>query len=474
MKFAAFDVETANADYSSICQIGFVEFDQGEIIDSWKTLVNPEAFFDPMNVSIHGISREDVIDAPTFDSIFPELKKRLEQNVVVHHMPFDRIAVERAAREYELDPPDVSWLDSAKVTRRTWEEFRNRGYGLKNVARFLGYEFEHHDALEDAKAAGEIVKAACETSGLSIEEWLVRVNGPLVLKEGGSAKSSYVNLSGNIEGSLYGETLVFTGSLSLVRSEAAEIAARLGCNVTNSVSKKTTILVVGLQDESRLAGYEKSSKHRKAEELIAKGSDIKILSELDFIEICNREGEVVSPKTIKPKSTGKKKEAKPRGERSITITLDDESLKKLGDDIEEMLEAVPEEVKEQWKRENQEHEALLASIKDCSPEKKKEIGRSISKEVSKLAQLAQDNSGNILAETVENAAENVEEVVFDLIKNKTDLRTVYEVLEDSASFLEDDMEHEWEGEAPRFCSEALSLLERLKLKVRESSMKEGS
>lgn len=156
----------------------------------------------------------------------------------------------------------------------------------------------------------------------------------------------------------------------------------------------------------------------------------------------------------------------------MTITLDDETLEKLGADLNEMLETVPEEVREQWKSDNQEHEALLASIGDCTPAKKKEIGRSISKEVSKLAQLAQDHSGNILAESLENAAENVEEVVFDFIKNKTDLRTVYEVLDDSASFLEDDMEHEWKGEAPPFCSEALNLLERLKLAIQRAAIQD--
>jgi DNA polymerase III subunit epsilon len=84
-------------------------------------------------------------------------------------------------------------------------------------------------------------------------------------------------------------TIVFTGALSLPRINAAKIAASLGCHVDNSVTKSTTILVVGTQDVIRLAGYEKSSKHRKAEDLIPKGFPIKILSEKDFIAMCNSE-----------------------------------------------------------------------------------------------------------------------------------------------------------------------------------------
>ena len=44
-------------------------------------------------------------------------------------------------------------------------------------------------------------------------------------------------------------------------------------------------MVVGDQDIRVLAGHDKSSKHRKAEELIAKGQKIRILKESDFTEL---------------------------------------------------------------------------------------------------------------------------------------------------------------------------------------------
>jgi len=57
------------------------------------------------------------------------------------------------------------------------------------------------------------------------------------------------------------------------------MAARVGCTVADGVTKKTTILVVGNQDARRLAGHEKSSKHRKAEALIQEGQAVRILTE---------------------------------------------------------------------------------------------------------------------------------------------------------------------------------------------------
>lgn len=88
---------------------------------------------------------------------------------------------------------------------------------------------------------------------------------------------------------------MFTGALEIVRREAAEIAARIGCQVAPNVNKRTTLLVVGDQDISRLAGHEKSSKHRKAEELIAKGVQIRIIQETDFRELVEVSGLKIAP-----------------------------------------------------------------------------------------------------------------------------------------------------------------------------------
>ena len=63
------------------------------------------------------------------------------------------------------------------------------------------------------------------------------------------------------------------------------MAAEAGCNVANYVSRKVTMLVVGIQDKSTLNGYEKSRKYRKAEDLIKQGVNIQILSECDFSEL---------------------------------------------------------------------------------------------------------------------------------------------------------------------------------------------
>lgn len=284
MKYFVIDVETANADLASICQVGLVTVETGSIIDEWSTLINPEDYFDGINIGIHGIHESDVRGAPTFQDIYSEFSSKTRGSIIASHTSFDRAAVARAAQKYRLSDAELTWIDSARMVRRAWpDRYAKRGYGLANVASDLGIEFKHHDALEDARATARIVIRACEETGLDIEAWLERVERPI--SDDGGSYSGAVNLEPNSDGSMFGEVIVFTGSLQLPRREAKSLAAEIGCQTANNVTKKTTLLVVGDQDISRLAGHAKSSKHRKAEDLIGKGQPIRILQESDFIEI---------------------------------------------------------------------------------------------------------------------------------------------------------------------------------------------
>ena len=276
--YTAVDVETANADLASICQIGVVTFDDAKPVSTWETFVNPDDFFDGWNVSIHGITKEDVADAPTFPEIYDKLQHLMADRIVVSHMPFDRLAVTRAAEKYGFTPFHCTWLDSARVVRRAWPQFSQSGYALANCTSRLGIAFRHHAAAEDARAAGELVALAIQQTGLTVGDWLIRVTQPIH----GAYPSQRISRKGNPDGPLAGQVIVFTGALTIPRARAADLAADAGSDVAAAVTKETTLLVVGEQDIRRLVGHKKSSKHRKAEALIKKGQPIRILGESDF------------------------------------------------------------------------------------------------------------------------------------------------------------------------------------------------
>jgi DNA polymerase-3 subunit epsilon len=292
MSFVAIDFETANPCLSSICQIGVVRFDNNSHSEIWHTLVNPEDQFDPANIRVHGITENTVKNAPKFPQAYEAVRDLLQDKVVVHYSPFDKTALTRAVNKHRLQMPECKWLDALRVARMSWPELES--HSLKAVAQVLGITFQHHSAYEDARAAGDILLQAIRHTGTALSGWLSQVQSPISSAERAShARRNYptedFTRQGNPDGPFAGETIVFTGSLQIPRREAADLAAELGCEVANSVTRKTTLLVVGDQDIRVLAGHKKSSKHRKAEGLIAEGQSIRILGESDFRDLIGRE-----------------------------------------------------------------------------------------------------------------------------------------------------------------------------------------
>ena len=90
------------------------------------------------------------------------------------------------------------------MVRRTFPEFTKKGYGLKNIAQQIGIEFNHHNACEDARAAGLIAWFCCKEKGISISEWQKLNKRPIHLTTNSKDIQELIK-NGNPEGELYGE-----------------------------------------------------------------------------------------------------------------------------------------------------------------------------------------------------------------------------------------------------------------------------
>ena len=177
--FVALDLETANSNAWAICQVGVAEFSGGALTGQWMTYVDPEERFNPDNVAVHGITAAAVRGWPRLPEVAGRLRETVEGRIVVSHSQFDRVALERAFDRHGIQRLSCSWLDSTLVARRAWEGFSKRGFGLENLCRHLGYRYQRHDALGDAKAAGVVVLAAIEQTGIELDRWLSQVEQPV-------------------------------------------------------------------------------------------------------------------------------------------------------------------------------------------------------------------------------------------------------------------------------------------------------
>ena len=168
LNFVAVDVETANSNVSSICQVGIAVVRSARITEVWTQLIDPHDFFDPYNIAVHGIDQNSVSGCPRFEEVCDRIAEHLGK-IVVSHTFFDRGAILKAFAECGKPLDYEIWIDSAQVARRAWpDKYAFGGYNLGNVARDLGIRFRHHDAGEDARAAAEVVLRAYKDAAFGI------------------------------------------------------------------------------------------------------------------------------------------------------------------------------------------------------------------------------------------------------------------------------------------------------------------
>jgi len=278
VRFIAIDVETANEDTSSICQIGIAAVGHDNKIVTLCFMVNPEADFADFNIELHGIDETTVAHEPNLPEVLETLRPLLERFPLVQHSNFDKQALDAACARYGIPPLSATWHDSVTIARRAWPELTgNGGHGLANLKIVLNLDFQHHDAEDDAKAAAQIVLRAEQLTAQGFDD--------LSQRKPKSSYPAHVKIEGNESGPLHGEIACITGKLTMSRIEAAAIAAEAGITIKASISAKVTLLVVGDQDLALLAGHSKSSKHRRAEEMIAKGHKIRIIGETEFMAL---------------------------------------------------------------------------------------------------------------------------------------------------------------------------------------------
>jgi DNA polymerase-3 subunit epsilon len=158
LNFAAIDFETANPRRDSACSVGVVRVERGRIVDRFESLIcPPDRWF--TFTDIHGLGWDDVKRAPTFRGLWPRLQELLGgvDFVAAHNAPFDRSVLEATCKRWHCPPPAVPFLCTLQLARRRWNL---RPAKLSDVARHLGLDLVHHNALSDAEACAGIVLRA--------------------------------------------------------------------------------------------------------------------------------------------------------------------------------------------------------------------------------------------------------------------------------------------------------------------------
>ena len=156
--FAAIDFETANNERTSVCSVGVVIVRDGEFVDSFYSLIQPEPnYYNYWNTLVHGITREDTENAPVFPYVWEKIEPLIEGlPLVAHNSQFDEGCLKAVFKVYQMDYPDYEFYDTLWASRRQFGDLLPN-HQLQTVAAACGYNLtHHHHALADAEACAAI------------------------------------------------------------------------------------------------------------------------------------------------------------------------------------------------------------------------------------------------------------------------------------------------------------------------------
>lgn len=256
--YVAMDTETTGLDPfdDGIVEIAGVKVIDGVIVDRFQSFSDCGRRMSREAQAVNHITKQMLAGAPKeHDAIGAFLKFSEGLTLVAHNAKFDRGFIESVCATSGDIACTNEWFDTLKTAR-----LFSCGRKLSDLCGAFGIEnVEAHRALGDAEALHLVYQSMMaallevSTDARDFARY-VRDGGPLT-----------------------GEVIAFTGDgKTLTQHDAMAMAAEGGAVLSNSVTKKATVLV-------NLAGMD-SAKTRKANEY-ASVTGVRTISETDFIRL---------------------------------------------------------------------------------------------------------------------------------------------------------------------------------------------
>lgn len=287
---AFIDFETANSARDSICAVGVSVQKNGVEIQHFYSLVRPEPLkIDRLNQSVHNIEYCDLINAPTFDSIFTNTVKPLLTDIVAsHNADFDMDCLSTYLFRHNIDFPDFRFLCTKKLSEKL-----SKDSSLEAMTALFGLpSFESHNALADARACGQLFWKLREKLGddvlndnleffidrIEIEKDQARFYKPAEEVNTTAATLPFKCID---RLTFSDKKFIVTGNFAEIkRADVESIIAERGGKIQTSPSSKTDYIVVGSIASD---GWASGNYGRKIEKALTL-PNIVFISESEFIK----------------------------------------------------------------------------------------------------------------------------------------------------------------------------------------------
>jgi len=177
-EFVVIDFETTglNNTGDKIIEIGALKYKDGQIINQYSTLVNPEIHIPDRIWNLTFISDEDVKDKPKISECIGELIDFIGNlPIVAHNVDFDIGFLLTNSYYVKKHINSKYKIDTVKLSRKIFKELPN--HKLPTVKDHLNLDLDSHRALSDCQVCAEIYLKYCkEKKNVSQEKIYTKEN----------------------------------------------------------------------------------------------------------------------------------------------------------------------------------------------------------------------------------------------------------------------------------------------------------
>lgn len=300
--YTVIDIETTGFDpkHDKIIEVGAIKIKEGNIIDTFQSLVKPNGFYyldndgnetfnyiDDFITELTGITNEMLHNVPKIEDVLPGFLNFIKDDILLgHNVNFDinflyDVSIDKLNYKLQND-----FVDLLRLSRKIYPEFKN--HKLKTVATNLEISTENnHRSLRDCEITYECFSQLSNhviKNNIDLKSLFTRKNKSTKSIDLRTIEAEITDF--DEDHPLYNKHCTFTGKLEkMQRKEVAQLVVNLGGKCLNSVTKKTNFLILGNFDYCSNIKNGKSSKLKRAEKLILDGQDLQILSENVFYDL---------------------------------------------------------------------------------------------------------------------------------------------------------------------------------------------
>lgn len=152
------DTETTGLDHKTekLIEIAAVKMKNGEILETFTSLVNPEKPIRHSSFLIHNISEEMVQDAPPITEVLPKFMEFVgDHSYVAHNAIFDYSFINEASKAVYGKRFLNNRIDTFEMYRAVFPD--EQSHGLNSLLRRFGYDEDVlHRALDDAMCLAKV------------------------------------------------------------------------------------------------------------------------------------------------------------------------------------------------------------------------------------------------------------------------------------------------------------------------------